>query len=120
MYSLGRPAGIGRREGGGDRRRGSGAVAAAIGLTRKWEVRSTEEEGKGITAFFLFLYFLKTFFTKIQFTVLYPYRRWRGGRQTGRPPGRGWHAPPNIKAEVPPHLHLQQTTSIEGKIRDVV
>ena len=48
MYSLGRPAGIGRREGGGDRRRGSGAVAAAIGLTRKWEVRSTEEEGDNV------------------------------------------------------------------------
>ena len=50
-----------------------------------------------------------------------PYRPIEG-RQAGRPPGRGTtgcQAPPNIKAEVPPHLHLQQTTSIEGKRRDV-
>ena len=44
--------------------------------------------------------------------------RWRGGSQADRPVG-GQQAPLNIKAEVPPHLHLQQTTSIEGKRRDV-
>ena len=41
------------------------------------------------------------------------------GRQAGRPPSRGAAGShPNIKAEVS-HLHLQQTTSIEGKKRDV-
>ena len=44
-----------------------------------------------------------------------PTARWRGGRQADHP-AEGRQAPPaNIKAEVPPHLHLQQTTSIEGK-----
>ena len=45
-----------------------------------------------------------------------------GGRGShGGPyrPARGGRLPPNIKDEPPLHLHLQQTTSIEGKRRDV-
>ena len=71
-------------------------------------------------AFFLFLYFLKMFFIEIYFwfhnlQFYTPTARQGGGRQADRPVGGA--GSPNIKAEVP-HLHLQQTTSIEGKRRD--
>jgi len=67
-------------------------------------------------------------FTIYRFVPLPPGR----GAAAPLPGGMGLYAikisvlsqqtPPNIKAEVPPgppHLHLQQTTSIEGKMRDV-
>jgi hypothetical protein len=83
--------------------------------------------------FFIFIFFKIVFYINIfsvsQFTGLYPYRPTGGGRglyvikisvlSHGDPyrPAGGRQAPPNIKAEVP--LYLQQTTSIEGKRRDV-
>ena len=62
--------------------------------------------------FYIFIFFKIVFYRNIfsvsQFTGLYPYRP-AGGRQ----------APPQYKSRGPPHLYLQQTTSIEGKRRDV-
>ena len=98
---------------------------------------------------FLKIVFYRNIFSVSQFTGLYPYRPSGGGRgptaclRGGRPPAGcrglyvikicvlshggpyrpagGRQAPPNIKAEVPPpHLHLQQTISTEGKRRDLV
>ena len=68
-------------------------------------------QGPRVFSIFIFfkIVFYRNIFSVSQFKGIYPYRP-AGGRQ----------APPNIKAEVPlPHLHLQQTTSIEGKRRDV-
>ena len=88
-------------------------------------------------AFSSFLYFSKSFFTEIYFWFynlqVCTHTAWQeGGRglyaikisvlshEGPYRPAGGRQAPPQYKSRGPlTHMHLQQTTSIEGKRRDV-